>query len=290
LRLLYPHPAKYPTLLLSLPHRPVHHTWHLPLSAMEAYPKPRHQYIYTPRYGQRGYLSYAGQSANSAPYTGVIPNGGMAYGYGGLVGGVGVGVAAGGYYPGVHSARSYQPSYPYYGATYAPSYYPNHYYSPAYSGYYNYSLYGSLYPLANFCYPYQRSYYNTVPSYGYATQAYVYPPGPTAATTTTTYHVTNSHAAPAGYSARCEHRCPTACEHVRTREDIQTESRRVATERGAYDPRRIRPADARDDDPFWCRERNGEWHLRTYYQIENECHPGRWMMDAELGYLVFHRA
>jgi hypothetical protein len=68
------------------------------------------------------------------------------------------------------------------------------------------------------------------------------------------------------------------------------ESRRIATERGAYDPRRIRPADARDDDPFWCRERNGEWHLRTYYQIENECHPGQWMVDAELGYLVFHRA
>jgi hypothetical protein len=67
------------------------------------------------------------------------------------------------------------------------------------------------------------------------------------------------------------------------------ENRRVATERGAYDLRRIKPADARSDDPFWCRERNGEWHLRTFYQIENECHPGTWKMDAEMGYLVFHR-
>jgi hypothetical protein len=67
------------------------------------------------------------------------------------------------------------------------------------------------------------------------------------------------------------------------------ENRRVATERGAYSARKIMPADARADDPFWCRERNGEWHLRTYYQIENECHPGQWLMDAEIGYLVFHR-
>lgn len=68
---------------------------------MEAYPKPRHQYIYTPRYGQRGFLSYAGQQPNGAPPTGVIPNGGVGVGvgigYGGV--GVGVGVAAGGYYP-----------------------------------------------------------------------------------------------------------------------------------------------------------------------------------------------
>jgi hypothetical protein len=67
------------------------------------------------------------------------------------------------------------------------------------------------------------------------------------------------------------------------------ENRRIATERGAYSARRIKPADARDDDPFWCRERNGEWHLRTFYQIENECYPGQWLMDAELGFLVFHR-
>jgi len=260
---------------------------------MEAYPKPRHNYIYNPRYGQRGFLTYAGQTANSAPMTGVIPNGGMGYGYAGVGMGVGMGVsvAAGGYYPGVYPTRSYAPSYSYHQPSYSyPSYYntgASYYgassYYPSYaSGYYNASLYGSLYPLANFYYPYQRSYYNTVPSYGYSAQAYVYPPGPSATTTTTTYHVTNSH-----QGAGC---APAPqCNHGPTRADIQMESRRVATERGSYNPRRIKPADARSDDPFWCRERNGEWHLRTYYQIENECHPGCWKMDAELGYLVFHR-
>jgi hypothetical protein len=255
---------------------------------MEAYPKPRHQYIYTPRYGQRGFLSYAGQQANGAPPTGVIPNGGVGIGvgYGGVgYGGVGVGVAAGGYYPGVYAARSYAPQYPYYNNTggYANYYGVSSYYPPYSGGYYNSAMYGSLYPLANFYYPYQRSYYNTVPSYGYAAQAYVYPPGPSATTTTTTYHVTNSHAGAAGTSYARQHVAPA-------REDYQMENRRVATERGAYDARAIKPADARSDDPFWCMERNGEWHLRTYYQIENECHPGRWLMDAEVGFLVFHRA
>ncbi|OAL04484.1 hypothetical protein IQ06DRAFT_98085 [Phaeosphaeriaceae sp. SRC1lsM3a] len=138
-----------------------------------------------------------------------------------------------------------------------------------------------------------RSYYSTVPTYGYAggygygypaTQAHVYPPGPT--TTTTTYHVMNGHQVPAT-TAHCRH---TTSAPAPVREDYQTENRRVAAERGAYDARPIKPADARSDDPFWCRERNGEWHLRTYYQIENECYPGRWAMDAELGFLVFQRA
>jgi hypothetical protein len=248
---------------------------------MEAYPKPRHQYIYTPRYGQRGVLTYAGQTANSAPVTGVIPNGGFGYGMGMGVG-MGVGVAGvGSYYP----VRSYQPSYsPYYQPPYqyqhGASYYGSASYYPAsYAGYYNAGLYGFQYPLANFYHPYQRSYYTTVPSYGHSAQAYVYPPGPSATTTTTTYHVTNGHAG----GPPCNHN------RASSREDIQMESRRVATERGSYAPRRIKPADARSDDPFWCRERNGEWHLRTYYQIENECHPGSWKMDAEAGYLVFHR-
>ncbi|KAF1918620.1 hypothetical protein BDU57DRAFT_511318 [Ampelomyces quisqualis] len=153
-------------------------------------------------------------------------------------------------------------------------------------GYAGYSSgYGRYYPDNRVAMPRHaavRSYYNTVPSYGYAAQAYVYPPGPSAATTTTTYHVTNSHAG-AGTSYARQHVAPA-------REDYQMENRRVATERGAYDARAIKPADARSDDPFWCMERNGEWHLRTYYQIENECHPGRWVMDAEVGFLVFHRA
>jgi hypothetical protein len=254
---------------------------------MEAYPKPRHQYIYTPRYGQRGFLSYAGQQANGAPPTGVIPNGGVGVGvgYGGI--GMGVGVAAGAHYPGVYSARSYAPKCSYYNnGGYANYYSANSYFSTIspYSGYFNYATYGSLYPLANFYSPYQRSYYTTSPTYGYpVTQAYVYPPGPSATTTTTTYHVTNSHAGAAGTSYARQHVAPA-------REDYQMENRRVATERGAYDARPIKPADARSDDPFWCMERSGEWHLRTYYQIENECYPGRWVMDAEVGFLVFQRA
>lgn len=250
----------------------------------EGYPKPRHNYVYTPRYGQRGVLTYAGQQANGAYPSGVT--GGMMAGYSYGMGGVAYG---GGAYP-VYNTSSY--SYPYsgasyYGSSYQPSYYPTYY--PSYShGYYNYGLYGSAYPLAHFYSPFQRSYYTSVPTYGQT--AYVYPPGPT--TTTTTYHVTNSHAhnhshAPTTTAPPAPVR--TACAHTTTREDIQMENRRIATERGAYAARRIKPADARDDDPFWCRERNGEWHLRTFYQIENECYPGQWLMDAELGFLVFHR-
>src|SRR5690348_17516323 len=43
-------------------------------------------------------------------------------------------------------------------------------------------------------------------------------------------------------------------------EEVQFESRLVATQRGAYLPRRIAPADARPDDPFWCKERRSEEH------------------------------
>lgn len=273
---------------------------------MEAYPKPRHQYIYNPRYGQRGVLTYAGQQPNGAPPTGVIPNGGVGVGYYGA--GIG-GVAAGGYYPGVYPSRPLYPtshySSGYYGGvgSYYNSYSPYSSYAPygyspygSYGGYYNYNMYGSLYPLANFYSPYQRSYYNTVPSYGYAghygygmpaTQAYVYPPGPT--TTTTTYHVMNGHSAPApATTTHCHHASTSAAAHVR--EDYQADNRRVAAERGAYAPKPIKPADARSDDPFWCRERTGEWHLRSYYQIENECYPGSWKMDAEAGFLIFQRA
>ncbi|KZM19077.1 uncharacterized protein EKO05_0010214 [Ascochyta rabiei] len=259
---------------------------------MEGYPKPRHNYIYTPRYGQRGVLTYAGQQANGAYPSGVAGGAMGGYGYGG--GAVGyTGAAYGGAYP-VYNTSTYP--YPYSGASYyGSSHYPSYSSYPSYSNYssyggslggygsyYNYGLYGSMYPLANFYSPYQRSYYNTAPTYGQT--SYVYPPGPT--TTTTMYHVANSHV-PVATAPPAPMR--TACAHTTTREDIQMENRRIATERGAYSARKIKPADARDDDPFWCRERNGEWHLRTFYQIENECYPGQWLMDAELGFLVFHR-
>jgi hypothetical protein len=251
---------------------------------MEGYPKPRHNYVYTPRYGQRGVLTYASQQANGAYPSGVA--GGMMGGYGYGVGGVGyAGAAHAGAYP-VYNSSAYSSPYSgasYYGSSYFPSYST---YGGGYGGYYNYASYGSMYPLANFYSPYQRSYYNTVPTYGHT--AYVYPPGPTA--TTTTYHVTNSHVPITTAPPVPVRETRTACTHTTTREDIQMENRRIATERGAYSARKIKPADARDDDPFWCRERNGEWHLRTFYQIENECYPGQWLMDAELGFLVFHRS
>lgn len=146
----------------------------------EGYPKPRHNYTYTPRYGQRGVLTYAGQQANGAYPSGVAGRVMSGYGYGYGVGGVGY---AGGAYP-VYNTSTY--SYPYSGASYyGSSYYPSYSTYGGLGGYYNYGLYGSMYPLANFYLPYQRSYYNTVPTYGQT--AYVYPPGPT--TTTTTYHV-----------------------------------------------------------------------------------------------------
>ena len=72
-----------------------------------------------------------------------------------------------------------------------------------------------------------------------------------------------------------------------TRDELNREARRIATENGAYRPRRIKPADAHPNDDFWCREREGEWHLRKYYELERL--NGMWQMDAEVGFLVFHR-
>lgn len=72
---------------------------------MEAYPKPRHQYIYNPRYGQRGLLTYAGQAANGATPTGVV-GGGFGYGgFGGVGVGMGVGYGVGAYQPAVYNAH-----------------------------------------------------------------------------------------------------------------------------------------------------------------------------------------
>ncbi|KAF1997045.1 hypothetical protein P154DRAFT_622832 [Amniculicola lignicola CBS 123094] len=100
--------------------------------------------------------------------------------------------------------------------------------------------------------------------------AYVYPPG--------TY---NTNPGPA----------PVASSYIygRTKEEVELDTRRIATARGAYKPRKIKPAEAEPDDMFWSREKNGDWHLRTYYQIENDLQPGLWKMDAERGYLCFHR-
>src|SRR5690242_9451286 len=97
---------------------------------MEAYPKPRHNYIYNPRYGQRGVLTYAGQQANGAHPSGVA--GGMMGGYGYGYGMGGFGMGGHGYSGGVHpvyNTLSY--TYPYsgnsyYGSNYHSSYYPSY--------------------------------------------------------------------------------------------------------------------------------------------------------------------
>ncbi len=248
-------------------------------------PKPRHSYIHVPQPGRRGVLIHNGQIPNGAQPSGVVGGG---FGVGGAIhGGVMPGaVLAGGlgYCGGFHGVYRPHTTPVYYGPNVATSTYSANYYNyPAY-GYYspyanlNYGFGGGLY--ANYYHPYQRSYYYPttaaapVVSYGYQSMP-----------ATTTYTVTNSHfpmTAP----------IPTTTTYHAsgaTRTGIQEENRRVAMARGAYSARRIKPSDALPDDPFWCRERTGEWHLRTFYQIENECYPGQWTMDAERGFLLFER-
>ncbi|KAF2245878.1 hypothetical protein BU26DRAFT_607183 [Trematosphaeria pertusa] len=256
-------------------------------------PKPRHSYIHMPQPGRRGLLVHSHQQPNGAAPTGVAP-GGYGYGYGA---GYGYGVGAvGAYYPGVTPSNSM--IYPlYHGPNVSTSTYSDYsnYLSPySYSNYYSpyYSSYGCGLGLsggygvyANYYYPYQRSYYYTsgvaaAPAYSYA-----YP----ATTTTTvlqpaatTYTVTNG-TVPVTTTAS------VAAPRVPTRDEIQNENVRIAIQRGATNARRIKPADALPDDPFWCKERNGEWHLRSFYQIENECQPGLWKINAESGMLTFER-
>lgn len=70
--------------------------------------------------------------------------------------------------------------------------------------------------------------------------------------------------------------------------EVELNNRRLATERGAYEPKRIMPV-ANPDDLFWCRERDGQYTVRNFFNIENDCKPGRWLMDPREGYCVFHR-
>lgn len=213
------------------------------------------------------------------------------YGYGGY--GYG-GYGHGGLGHGIHGVR-HGSHYPPYTAGYAGySSYPGYASHPHSGSAYGYghsrghgcstSSYHGRY--ANFLYPLQSSMY-------YGTGGVPYHYGHPGATTTTTVVGVRAkpqyayvHAAvtpttlPAAYAAeKCSAKFLTA-------DDILTEKRRIATESGAYRPRKIKPADARPDDKFWCREINGEWTLRKFYDIES-LH-GLWQMDAEGGFLVFH--
>lgn len=272
-------------------------------------PKPRHQYILYPQAGRRGILVHNGQYRNGAPYVGSTGGLGMGMGmgmtgYGGM-GYPGVNAHISPLYYGPNVSRSTYSNYAgfmggYTGLSYGVSSYPTYSYSyPYISPYASAFGYGcGMY--ANYYHPYQRTYYSMNPvmaggaySYSYpGMQSTIIPPSTTTYTTVTNSAVPVPVAPVATTTTSTTRLRP----HVHSppavsvsRDEVQYENRRVAMERGSYDPKPIKPASARPDDPFWCMERTGEWHLRTYYQIENECYPGRWLMDAEHGFLVFHR-
>ncbi|KAF2269406.1 hypothetical protein CC78DRAFT_574967 [Lojkania enalia] len=127
-------------------------------------------------------------------------------------------------------------------------------------------------------YPYYKApYYPRSPSY-YARSPYYY-------SSSSPYYYPNDWRQ--RYYGRSYSSIPSSwyCRHS----SHEWDDRMRATTGGAYDPKRIKPADALPDDPFWVRERDGTWTLRPYYSIEAECYPGRWTMNAEKGYLVFER-
>lgn len=59
----------------------------------------------------------------------------------------------------------------------------------------------------------------------------------------------------------------------RTREEVEEGNRLIAAREG--------------NQQFWVKEANGDWTLRSYYAIKNDLRPGKWMMDAVRGALVF---
>jgi hypothetical protein len=271
------------------------------MASQHGFPQPRHSYLHVPQPGRRGVMIHNGQIPNGAAPSNIAPGGyfqgGFVGGHAGMVPGGHVGgVMAGGYNSGVFAPNYHSRPY-YYGpnipvSTYATGYnYPSY---PSYSYYSPYASYGlGVGVYANYYHPYQRSYYYpstiTAPPVAYAAHSVV--ASATLVPNTTTYTVTNSHLPPMATRTTTTTTMPPVMQGpgpVRT--DIQMENRRIATERGAYNIRNIKPVDALPDDPFWCMERTGEWHLRTFYQIENECYPGRWHMNPDKGFLVFHRA
>jgi len=143
-------------------------------------------------------------------------------------------------------------------------------------------------------------------SYSYAAQAYpapqyqyyypTAPPTPTAYAVPLTAGYTPQYATQYQYSPQPAayyryDQAPVsygAVVYGQTRGEVELSNRRLATERGAYYPRAIMPV-ANPDDIFWVLERDGQWMVRSFYNIQTECHPGRWKMDAKDGYCVFIR-
>ncbi|KAF2685194.1 hypothetical protein K458DRAFT_403419 [Lentithecium fluviatile CBS 122367] len=308
------HAAMPPLLRASRTHPPTTATLyntrvHSAMAAQHGFPQPRQSYLHVPQPGRRGVLVHNGQIPNGAAPSGVVPGGYFQGGFvgghagavggvipGGIVGGARVGgVVAGGFHPGVYAAPNYHSRPFYYGPNAAASTYGTGYYNyPSYSYYSPYASYGlgvGLY--ANYYHPYQRSYYYptavAAPAVACAVPAVVSASYVPAATTT--YTVTNSHIPAMRTTTTTRTNMPPVMQAPGpARLDIQMENRRIATERGAYNVRNIKPDNVNPDEPFWCMERTGEWHLRTFYQIENECYPGRWHINPDQGFLVFHRA
>lgn len=149
---------------------------------------------------------------------------------------------------------------------------------------------GYYYPGQSYQWTYPAYYYpqyypqHQYPTYTYAPAAAS--PAPAPAQPTYTYSYPGHHYYYPSYAA-----APTSSGHYhygQTKAEVDYHNRRIATERGAYEAKKIKP-DAKPDDVFWCKEKDGNWYVRSYYNIENDCQPGRWQMDAEKGYCVFHR-
>ncbi|KAF2113791.1 hypothetical protein BDV96DRAFT_648034 [Lophiotrema nucula] len=249
------------------------------------YPKARPNYTYVANAGAKGTYMPQGAVPNGAPGTYGY---GYGYGYGG--GGYGYGYPAvanysvGFAYPSYsgnpfHNAYAY--NYPFQGHhyNYHSAHSPRHFLNAGYGHQYQYQ------------YPY--SYGMSSPYYyssGYYPSTYAYQ---------SPYSYASAYSYPMDWQSRWSGRSYAAipdefyCRPARAarqrRPDPDFENRRIATERGAYEPKRIRPADREPDAPFWCRELDGTWKLRPMYDIEESCYPGQWKMNAEKGYLVFER-
>ena len=186
-------------------------------------------------------------------------------------------------YSGTYSyGQYYYPSSPWAPAPVSPAgYYP-------YQGGYDYSGYAGHHG--------QHGHHGRHGHHGHHGHSHSGPPG---------YPGHHGYSGYPGYSGRYEHQYPYGGAPYqggdfhpatignltvgRTRGEVQAMDRSLAARSGAYDAHPIKPANAKPGDMFWCRETDGQWHLRPFYNIDSDCKPGSWKMDAHKGTLVYHR-